>query len=458
MKELFKDKKLTGILLFALCIRLLVFIIFQPWQESVLRHNVFIYDAIGYDILAKCMAFDFSFCDDTFRTPAFPAFAAVFYFLFGPKPWIVLLVQVILNVVSALLLFRISNRLFSAKHIGYIAVVLFAVDPQQIIFSTYLYTDSLFVLLFLWFVLVFIKGWQEQHTATFMGAGILLGVLILTRPIAVYLPFVVAGFLLVFTKLSLPQRFKFSLILLVFSYLVILPWMYRNYKAFNYFELSSINGYNLLFYNAAFTEVNKSRKSYDQVCNEFVLLAKDAAPDHLKPDMPNDMEERLHGLTFEKSAVYNTVATAYLKNNLFAAVKAHLSGTVKLHINMGTEVIMQRLHIPTKRWTDTEKYSGGVLSLAKKFFLSKSTAEITLGMLVLMFLLLVYGAAFAGIIDLTFRRQQWMTAVFLILLIGYFAGLSGIFYTPRFRLPFMPLYMLLAGAGINALFSRFKKA
>lgn len=457
MKGLLKDKKLTGLLLFTFTVRILVFLVFQPWKEAVLQENVFIYDAIGYNILAKCIAFNLSFCDDTFRTPVYPAFVAVFYFLFGAKPWIVLLVQVILNVISALLLFIISNKLFDNKTIGYFAIVLFALDPQQIIFSTYLYTDSLFVFLFLLFVWVFIKAWQEKKSIHFIYSGVLIGLLILTRPIASYLPFVMMGFILLISTFSIAERFKFSLLIVLFSYMIILPWMYRNYKAYHYFELSSINGYNLLFYNAAFTEVNKTGKTYEQVCDEFVQQSKAAAPGHLKADMPNDMEERLHGLTFEKSAVYNEVAKTYLKNNFFAAIKAHLSGTIKLHFNMGTEVIMQRLHLPTKRWTDTEKYSGGIFSLAKKFFSSKSTAEILLGVLVLLFLVIVYGSAMVGLFQLTFIKHQWMTALLLVLLIGYFAGLSGIFYTPRFRLPFMPIYILLSGVGINFLLNKFRK-
>ena len=233
--------------------------------------------------------------------------------------------------------------------------------------------------------------------------------------------------------------------------------MYRNYKSYNHFALSSINGYNLLFYNAAYTEVNKSHKSYEQVCGEFVQSAKAAAPENLRSQMPDNMEERLRGLTFEKSDVYNRVAKDYLKKNLFAAVKTHLSGSLKLHLNMGSEVIMQRLHLPTKRWTDTEKYSGGIVTLAKRFFYSKTTPEIILGLFVLAFLFFIYLSAFVGLVRLSFIEKQWLVSLFIVFLIGYFALISGIFYTPRYRLPFMPFYMLLTGVCISSFSDKRKK-
>ncbi|MFN8236682.1 MAG: glycosyltransferase family 39 protein [Chitinophagales bacterium] len=457
MSAYLKDKKLIGLLLLTFLLRLTVFMIFQPWREEVLQKDVFIYDAIGYNILAKCLAFDFSFCGDTFRTPIYPAFAAFFYALFGAKPWVVLLVQVFLNTASGFLLFRICQRLFPNTVVGYAALFLFAFDPQQVIFSTYLYTDILFVFILLLSVLLLIKAMQENKIYLFILCGILSGILILTRPIAIYLPAVLGGFLLVWPKSNPVQRLKQAAILVVLAYLTIIPWMYRNYKLYQHFELSSINGYNLLFYNAAFTEVNLAKKTYEQVCNEFVQISKEAAPEKLKPEMPENMEERLHQLTFEKSDVYNQVAKKYLKTHFFAAVKAHLSGTVKLHLNMGSEVILQRLHIPVKRWSDTEKYSGSIFQLAEKYFNSKSAKEIVVGIFVLLFLGVVYFTALLGIIELVFMQRQWMVCLFILLIIAYFAGLSGIFYTPRFRLPFMPFYMLLSGVGYTFLLRRFKK-
>ncbi|MDB5227610.1 MAG: hypothetical protein JWN78_1803 [Bacteroidota bacterium] len=444
-----RDKKLAAILLFALLTRLVVFIIFQPWNETVVTNDVFIYDAIGYNILAKCIAFNFSFCADTFRTPVYPAFVALFYWLFGVKVWVVLLAQILLNVISGYLLFKISERLFFNKNIGYIALILFALDPQQIIFTTYLYTDTLFVLFFLWSMYLFIKAIQEGKSRLFFYSGILFGLTILTRPIAIYFPVLLFVYIIVQRNFSLKMKLRNAVLFTACAYLMLVPWMYRNYKSYDHFALSSINGYNLLFYNAAYTEVNKSHKTYDQVCNEFVQLAKSEAPENLKSQMPQNIEQRLHGLTFEKSDVYNDVAKQYLKKNLFSAIKAHLSGSVKLHLNMGSEVIMQRLHLPVKRWTDTEKYSGSIFTLAKRFFNSKTTAEVILGLLVLGFLFFIYITAFIGLVQLSFVQKQWMTAIFIVMLVGYFAFISGIFYTPRYRLPFMPFYMLLSGICIS---------
>lgn len=444
-----KHKKLLIVLLITFLIRMIVFFIFRPWDPSVVEKDVYIYDAIGYNILAKCIAFNASFCGDTFRTPVYPAFVAVFYYLFGVKPWIVLIAQVLLNVASAYLLFRISERLFRNKNIGYIAVLLFAIDPQQIIFCTYLYTDTLFVFLFLWSMYAFICGLQEGKPLWMLISGILFGLTILTRPIAIYFPVPLFAFALLWQKHAFRKRLLNAGLFVLLSYLLLLPWMYRNDKAYGHFALSSINGYNLLFYNAAFTEVNRAHKSYEQVCEEFVQLSRSAAPDSLKAQMPNTMEERLHGLTFEKSDVYNAVAKDYLKQHFFAAVKAHLSGSLKLHFNMGTEVILERLHIPVERWSDTEKYSGGMLSLAIKFFTSKSAGEIMLGIFVLLFLLSVYATAVLGFIQLTLVEKQWLWSLFFLLLIGYFTIISGIFYTPRYRLPFMPFYMLLSAVCIH---------
>jgi 4-amino-4-deoxy-L-arabinose transferase-like glycosyltransferase len=238
--------RIAHILILALLLRAVFFFLHMPWLPEVEGKQVLQGDATGYHFLAQCILYHLSFCDNTFRTPGYPAFIAVFYFLFGIKPWVVLLAQIGLNVFSVYVLFRLTKIIFNEKA-ALIAACLLAIDPHQILFCHFLFADTLFATLFLLSFFFFVKGLYSGRTFHFFISAVFLGLNLLTKPVIQFYPVALVLVLLVWKKFAFLRRLQFSLLIGLISALFILPWMYRNYSKFAHFSVCYISGFNLFY-------------------------------------------------------------------------------------------------------------------------------------------------------------------------------------------------------------------
>jgi 4-amino-4-deoxy-L-arabinose transferase-like glycosyltransferase len=428
-----KKQKLAILLLVSFIVRLLIFLRFQPWQSAVIQDQILIFDSFGYHNLALCIKNYFSFCGDAFRTPGYPFFIAVIYALFGNHPYTVLFIQIFLNLISILLMYKIGKQLFSEKA-GFIAAVLFSSDIHHAIFINYLLTETIYTTLFLAGLLFYIKGLKQSAFRYFVYCGVIYGISTLVRPISQYY----IGGILLFTLLWYLKDLKTGIrnaSIIFFSYLIMItPWCLRNYTEFGHFAISNIKGYNLLFWNASYYEAKRQQKPIEQINDEFLEELK-------KMGWRKDLNP------FEKERIDGELAAKILKANFTDYLKTHLIGTVKIHLSLGTQSLTDVLHIPARKWTEEEKYTNGVVALAKKFFATKTGYEIMLGLFVAVFLALIYFFAVIGIWRLV-REKQVLIMLFLLGSAGYFALISGIISYARYRLPSIPFYILLASVGL----------
>lgn len=141
-------RKIWILLFISLVIRVAVFFRFQPWNPDVIQHQILIFDSLGYHDLALCIKNHFTFCGDAFRTPGYPFFVAIIYSLFGNYPYTVLFVQIFLNLLSIVLMYKIGKELFSEK-IGFFAAVVFSMDLHHLIFIYQILTETIYTTIFL---------------------------------------------------------------------------------------------------------------------------------------------------------------------------------------------------------------------------------------------------------------------------------------------------------------------
>ena len=163
----FQNKKMIYLLIVAFLVRVLVFIRFQPWLDSVIAKQILIFDSLGYHNLALCIKNNFTFCGDAFRTPGYPFFISIIYFISGNYVSHVLLVQIFLNLISIVLLYKIGKELFSEK-VGFIAAVLFSMDLHHIIFIYYILTETIYTTIFLLALFFFIKAIKTNQLKFFL--------------------------------------------------------------------------------------------------------------------------------------------------------------------------------------------------------------------------------------------------------------------------------------------------
>jgi len=157
----------------------------------------------------------------------------------------VFVLQIILAAISATLIYFTVFLLFENKPIAWLALILVLIDKTHVEYARHLLTENLaFFFFYLFgFLLVF-----ATHKGTYLSwamAGGALALAALARPSYYYLiffmPLIVILWELKGRNSSLSFGVKAGAIFFACAFIVLLPWMLRNYMALDQFVLS--NGY-----------------------------------------------------------------------------------------------------------------------------------------------------------------------------------------------------------------------
>ncbi len=182
-----------------------------------------------------------------YRDILFPFAASLVMRVCGDSPTPVLYLQAALSVFSALLLYALGRRRFSAQA-ALVMAAIWLVYPGAIIFSALFLTETLF--LFLWIAALALFDRIEANGYRVTDAalvGITLGLLVLTRAAGIVLVGAMALYLLVGREPVLrTARWKAVAVLLLATGITVLPWLARNYKTVGAFTLNTNGGINLI--------------------------------------------------------------------------------------------------------------------------------------------------------------------------------------------------------------------
>ena len=130
-KRIFRGNPvLILVLLAALGIRTALFVSLRPWDENVVERRILVEDARSYHDLATSVLETGTFEEfDTgfyLRTPGYPLFISGVFLVAGDRVWIVLLLQVIMDSLTALIVYALAREIGLSKRIGLIAAALYA--------------------------------------------------------------------------------------------------------------------------------------------------------------------------------------------------------------------------------------------------------------------------------------------------------------------------------------------
>ncbi len=435
--------KIKYILFLALFLRLIFFFIHQPWTAEVEKTQVIAGDAVLYQILAKYILYHFSFADNEMRTPGYPAFLAIIYFFVGFKPWLVLLIQILLNCFSIYLIYKITYKVFN-ETAAFIGALIIAIDPHQILICHFLYPDILFSTLFLITLYILVIALERKENYYFILIGILIGINIIIKPVMLYFPFAIILFLIIWNKFTWKEKAIKSVLVLFFSVILIVPWMYRNYEKFNHFSMCSISGLSLFYNSVALTEATITKENTDCVANKNLQLLKTQYPN--ATHIPNSTTEMWKYSTFENEDYYKNFSKEYLSEHRLPFMKATTLGMVRMMINMGTQNFLEKLHVKNQvKWNYNQRYTLGLWQQVQLFFKTKTTTEIFLGVFILLFLSVCYFLYFIGILASLKQRK-----IFSLLFVGsmfYFLLIYGILPVVRYKLPITMMYAPICGFG-----------
>ena len=417
-----------SILFVALALRMVVFLVAAPHPERFVTD-----DSSGYLTLAQNLRASYWNSTSEFlalgleRPPVYPLFLAA-WGQGGALPWSAILVQILFDEGVLILTFLLLRPLVGTRP-ALIALLILALDLSVVQQSNLLLTETLFTFLVVASALGLWKGLRSGRFAFSAVGGLLLGLGVLTRPIGLYLPFVLLPTSWYLGRHLNRRRHLGVLMAFALSFgLTVGPWVGRNYALTGVPLVSTIEGTNLLYHRAA------------------SALADSQGLDFVRnPEVRRVISTQLHTQVLERyspeanpaqrSRAESALGLQILLDHPIGTLKTVLRGLVLQllpHVrSRGISPLFTQLGLPTPWVGDT-------------------LTEYTVTGLYALFLFLIYIAALYGSYRLA--HQRWSSFLFLVALLGYFAIISaGPEADVRFRVPYMPYLAALAGYGLTHL-------
>lgn len=358
---------------------------------------------------------------DSERTPGYPVFL-VLHRALTDSPRFPGFTQCLLDSASAALTAD-AAMLLVPHPLAWTAGLLYALDPVAATHAPLLITEPLFVFLTVlcsWLLL------RAKGPGAAAGAGLLLGLSVLTRPVSVYLwlPWSLALLALWGTKRRLW--------VLAFALSSVLPvglWCARNASVFGAFELSSMSGMNLYYWEGGAILAAVEGKSFAETRGR---LEREDAPLAAEQD-PFESSRRMRGL-------FKPILMAHPGT----ALRLHAMAGLKMLLGPGTDQLASVWWPgepkPDAPVTDAHKLAGaGTLAHLRRhpvLWLPLAVTALLLG--------LTYGGALLGTIRLTLAGKPEGAALFLLPAAYLLALSSWSFAYYRFRIPMIPLLAVLA--------------
>jgi 4-amino-4-deoxy-L-arabinose transferase-like glycosyltransferase len=209
-------------------------------------------DATGYDNLAMSILNTKTFSDSATgqptasRVPLYPFFLASIYYIFGHNYFWARFIQAILYSLLCIVVYLIAEKLFDKK-VAFLSSAGCAVYQPFIYYGYYggpgfLLSEHLMILLFAISVLFFARFYMKQSIFNIFWAGLFLGLSTLAKPITSLFIFFVFPWMLAAIRIKLKDKIRFWMIGFVSFFIVVLPWLGRNYFIFKKVSLTSESG------------------------------------------------------------------------------------------------------------------------------------------------------------------------------------------------------------------------
>jgi 4-amino-4-deoxy-L-arabinose transferase-like glycosyltransferase len=184
----------------------------------------------------------------------YPLFLAVIYWIFGHSYLAVHLIGVVLSLCVCILAYVIAKRLVGPVT-ARLSLVTLALFPGQIFYTNVLSSEILFTTLLLAMIFILLKTREQTSLLGPLIVGLLLGLLVMVRAVALVLPLLIVLFYLKWGRRSVVGLRNAILAVLV-TCLVLLPWMLRNKRVLDTFSIATSGGIDLYIGNSPISSGN----------------------------------------------------------------------------------------------------------------------------------------------------------------------------------------------------------
>jgi hypothetical protein len=439
-----KIPTLGNILLFGAILRfaLLVYALFVP-------EIIYDGDSREYLALAKNLADEgiyeaetgCTFPSDSLRPPIYPAFLALFHLLGDGTPFLSLLAQTLLSLANIWLTHRLAVRVGASQNIAKLAALMLALDISGIIYAGTIMAETLLTTLLLFFANALHRSIKSPNFRSILAISIFTVGLALTKPIALFLPFASVLLIVVFANLQMRKKVLFASLHILLVMLLLMPWAMRNARKHDYPGISTVQGFNLLYYNGALAKARDDG------------LSLDAAEDLLTAELRTEANFSEASIGEKANAMQNLGIKTIL-THFGSYLFLHTRGMLAMLIDPGRINLARMLYGEQTGSGLLEAFSTkGFLGAMAFLFQQQPAVVILFGLAFVWQLFFLIVSMWGGV---TFFKSAEKIHFWLLLTLAlYFIFITGPIGAARFRVPITPLLSILAGVGIAQIREKF---
>lgn len=442
LKETAFKKDVLVLFIIAFSVRLLfsVIVLERVGQEAFepRRRDA---DTTQYIELAKSILRDHSFTlygvPHSFRTPGYPAWLAVWYWLSGSWFFAVGVVGSLLGGITASATYFLGRKIFS-RNVALGAGYLFALEPYGVHMSLRPMTEALYALLVVMFgfCLVSIFNNNNHRSVAAFVAGIFIGLAVLVRP--QMWPFYIGiaailFFLLLKRRVGSWYAFQISLLFCCGTVLIVLPWIVRNGVLFHEYDISSQGGWNLYLYHVK--RFSAQDRYFGQSENELLR--------YLQRERGGDTPADIRSIAYQP--IFYRDAFNIIRAHPFSYPLWHLKESLIFFHDDGLRDALRHFQ-PTG-------YAGNYQPSYTKFEYLVLITFVILGVFSWVSIFVLGMVAFLAAIQSYLLRP---IVIFFVATVIYVPAVAGTLAVARFRFPMTPIIFLLACFGMEFLLKSYK--
>lgn len=374
------------------------------------------------------------------RTPLYPFFLCVTFFLSGKSLLFTVLSSIFVSSISVSFFYGAARKLLSRKY-ALLAGWLFLLNPTAIAHSPLFLSDTLFTfftLLSLWGFLFYIKKGKRMALA---GSLLSAGLSCLTRPLALLWVFPAIFVICCIQKFSWKKRSLDCLLAFGIFFAVVFPWIFRNYLGGAGWRIDAVS-------------------SGTSMHNRSALESRlTGIPGYRLRERYEKEAKTLFQKEKEKYASLDA-RLSYHEKNLLETVKQHPFSYLMLHFRH--EVLLPDIATffedlgltTTGRNTWDVINREGIWAGVKHYFAGRMYLPF-----IILPLLVPVGIIYLGAVG-RLLFALWKKEFFLILLFllfsEYFLFMTGPIAMPRYQMPALPFIYIL-GASFLSILVKYRK-
>jgi hypothetical protein len=430
----YKKNPIAYILFLTCIIRLILFTI----SYSQGAHSFFLFDSYRYLGLGENL-FESGLYAEKITDPLFesifitPGAPVIFYLLksIGGIPAIIFF-QIICQTITCFLLMKIIPLIFpncQGKVIRNSGIA-FAIDLASIVLGNVIMTETIFTTILFAFIYFFVKSLKDNSLKFLIIASILLGVSSLFRPIILYFPILLLAASFFIFRPTDRGFLKRIFALLIPFYMIIGLWMFTNYRIHHHFFFSYQGEFNMGYYQAAHIYSEKYDINLIEAREKFHYEVQKSFDD----SEYNEIDQVIFYSAFGKKA------REVIKNNPFYFFKNMATANFYLFFRPVRDYLKITLGSDELFHTRSKNHSIGVQFLIIWQMLIN----------ILVFILLPFGFLHL------YKNNKGLFYFFLSFIIYFMLVCSGPEIDARFRVPMIPVLLILSTSGVLFLMEKFK--